>query len=118
MAESAFDIKPNLASGFFSALERSGISDAARMNADLLSELVEKTSVMQAHPPSSLIYHHGMPSKQPPHWMQGRHVIGYWVCESSEANADYKAAMDAHTQIWTASTASAEDAAMHWEGDV
>lgn len=87
---------------------RSGISDAARMNADLLSELVEKTSVMQAHPASSLIYHHGMPSKTVPHWMQGRHVIGYWVCESSEANADYKAAMDAHTQIWTASTASAE----------
>jgi len=87
---------------------RSGIADAARMNADMLADLVDKISVVSAHPQSSLIYHHGMPSKQPPHWMNGRHVIGYWVCESSEANADYKAAMDAHTQIWTASEASAE----------
>lgn len=88
--------------------QRSGIGQAARSNVDLLRSLV--TEVEECPPAAArhgIIYQHGMPPQQPEPWMNGRHVIGYWVCESSVAAREYRACMDAHAEIWTASEASA-----------
>lgn len=88
---------------------RCGITQAARENITLMRDLVDAVEVRSAPPLlHPIVYHHGMPSDRPQPWMTGKKVIGYWVCESSVASPDYKAAMDAHTQIWTASEASAK----------
>lgn len=87
--------------------ERSGIMHAARSNAALLQAFGTVDFGTSAALAGELVYHHGMPRRRLLPWLAGRRAIGYWVVESSLAAADYKPLMDAYTQIWTASEASA-----------
>lgn len=88
-------------------LERSGMMRAARSNASILSSFGEVEFGVSPALAGELVYHHGMPRRRLLPWLAGRRAIGYWVVESSLAAIDYKPLMDAYTQIWTASEASA-----------